>query len=61
MGQKPNPIGKLTDSDYNNIDCLLCHAPGYKRVVVKEGERFRFAPAPGVDVLSGTRQPETHQ
>ena len=55
MGQKPNPIGKLTDADYNNIDCLLCHAPGYKRVVVKEGEAFKFAPAPGVDMLNAAQ------
>jgi hypothetical protein len=55
MGQKPNPIGKLTESDYNNIDCLLCHAPGYKRIVAKEGETFRFVPAPGVDVLKAAQ------
>jgi hypothetical protein len=55
MGQKPNPVDKLTETDYNNIDCLLCHAPGYKRVVVREGDALKFAPAPGVDVLKAAQ------
>jgi len=56
LGQKPMPVGKLTDADYNSIDCLLCHAPDYRRTVVKEGEGFKFAPAPGVDVLKAAQQ-----
>jgi len=51
LGAKPNPVGKLTEADYNNIDCLMCHAPGYKRTVVKEGDKFRIAPDPSIDVL----------
>lgn len=55
MGQKPNPIDKLSSVDYDNIDCLLCHAPDYKRKVVKEGDKFRLAPADGVDVLKAAQ------
>lgn len=33
----------------------MCHAPEYRRTVVKDGERFRIAPAPGVDVLAAAR------
>jgi hypothetical protein len=48
-------VEKLTDADYRNIDCLLCHAPEYKRTVVKEGDRFRIAPDPSVDVLKAAQ------
>jgi hypothetical protein len=33
----------------------MCHAPGYKRKVVKDGDKFRIAPADGVDVLAAAR------
>jgi hypothetical protein len=59
-GQKPNPPDKLGDADFQNIDCLLCHAPDYRRTVVKDGDKFRFAPAEGVDLLKsaqGVRRP----
>jgi len=36
LGKQPNPIGKLTADDFENIDCLICHGPDYRRVVVKE-------------------------
>lgn len=55
LGAKPNPAGMLTQADYDNIDCLLCHAPGYKRTVVKEGEKFRIAADPSIDVLKAAR------
>jgi hypothetical protein len=37
------------------VDCLICHAPGYRRKVVKDGEKLRIAPADGVDVLAAAR------
>lgn len=37
------------------MDCLLCHGEGYKRTVVKEGDAFKLAPAPGVDILKVAR------
>jgi hypothetical protein len=55
LGAKPNPIEKLTQADRDNVDCLVCHAPGYRRTVVKDGDRFRLAPAEGVDVLAAAR------
>jgi len=55
LGAKPNPVGKLTEADYSNIDCLMCHAPGYKRTVVKEGDNFRIAPDPSIDVLKAAK------
>jgi hypothetical protein len=45
----------VSQADYDNIDCLICHAPGYRRTVIKDGERFRIAPADGVDVLAAAR------
>ncbi len=55
LGARPNPVERLSQADYDNIDCLICHAPGYKRTVVKDGDRFRVAPAEGVDVLAAAR------
>ena len=65
LGARPNPPDKLTDADYENIDCLICHGPDYRRVVVKEvakGKakgreevRYRLAPAPDVDILKVVR------
>lgn len=55
LGGKPNPVGKLTEADFENIDCLMCHAPGYKRTVVKDGDRFRIAPDPSIDVLKAAQ------
>lgn len=55
LGKKPNPVGKITDADYQNVDCLVCHAQGYRRGVVKEGDELKFAAAPGVDVLKAAR------
>jgi hypothetical protein len=57
LGPKPNPIDKLTEADYKNVDCLLCHGPDYKRTVAKTGEKdgkpiFGWTPAEGVDVLA---------
>jgi hypothetical protein len=55
LGVKPNPIDKLTESDFNNIDCLICHAPDYKRSVAKEGNIFKLVPAQGVDVIKAAQ------
>lgn len=55
LGAKPNPIGKISEADHDNIDCLICHAPDYKRTVVKEGDKLRLAAAPGVDILKAAR------
>lgn len=65
LGAKPNPVDKLTEADYENIDCLICHGPDYRRVVVKEvikskmkvreEVRFKLAPAPDVDILKVVR------
>lgn len=55
LGARPNPIDRLSQADWDNIDCLICHAPAYKRTVVKDGERLRIGPADGVDVLAAAR------
>ena len=55
LGNFPNHISKLTEEDYGNIDCLLCHAPNYRRAVAKVGDKLRFVPAPGVDVLKAAQ------
>lgn len=51
LGAKPNPVDKLTEADLKNIDCLICHGPNYKRVTIKEGDKLKLGPAPGVDIL----------
>ncbi len=33
----------------------MCHAPGYRRTVAKDGERVRVVPAEGVDVVAAAR------
>src|SRR4030067_55380 len=55
LGAKPNPVGNLVEADYQNIDCLICHAPGYMRTVVKEGDRFRLPPDPAIGFLKAAQ------
>ncbi|OPY77193.1 MAG: Cytochrome c bacterial [Syntrophorhabdus sp. PtaU1.Bin153] len=55
FGAQPNLPGKLTEVDYKNIDCLICHSPNYKRGVMKEGEKLKFWAAAGVDVLKAAQ------
>jgi hypothetical protein len=45
----------MTEAEYDNIDCLICHAKDYRRKVVKEGDAFKFAPADGVDILKAAQ------
>ncbi|MBI5577457.1 MAG: hypothetical protein HY896_13985 [Deltaproteobacteria bacterium] len=45
----------MTEADYDNIDCLLCHAPGYKRTVTKDGNKFRIVPDPSIDILKAAQ------
>lgn len=68
----PPQQGTISESDLSNIDCLICHAPDYRRVLVKkttsaaatskgkkeqrEEAGFRMEPAPGVDTLKAARQ-----
>ncbi|MFN2283248.1 MAG: tetrathionate reductase family octaheme c-type cytochrome, partial [Anaerolineae bacterium] len=56
FGAKPNPPDALTEADYANVDCLICHAPDYKRMVVKDGDTLKLAPAEGVDVLAAAQK-----
>lgn len=46
----------MTEADYNNIDCLLCHAPGYKRTVGKVGDKVKIIPTADTDVLKAAQQ-----
>ncbi len=55
LGAKPSPVEKVNQSDFENIDCLLCHAPNYRRTVIKQGDRFKIAPASGVDILKAAQ------
>ncbi|MCE5262457.1 MAG: hypothetical protein LLG97_02865 [Deltaproteobacteria bacterium] len=54
-GAKPSKAGKMTEADYNNIDCLLCHAPGYKRTVGKVGDQLKLIPTQDTDVLKAAQ------
>jgi hypothetical protein len=42
LGAKPEPVA--TQAQLENIDCLLCHAPQYKRKVDLVNGQFRFVP-----------------
>ncbi|MBI9043092.1 MAG: hypothetical protein JEZ06_01330 [Anaerolineaceae bacterium] len=52
MGAKPNDVDQLTEADYNNIDCLICHGPNYSATTIETEEGFARVPAQGVDVLT---------
>jgi len=54
LGAKPHY--PPTAADLDNVDCLICHAPDYKRTVVKDEDgKASFAPAEGVDILVAAR------
>lgn len=55
MGKKPNPVDQLTQDDFDNVDCLICHAPNYARTVVMENGAPKIAPAAGVNVLAAAQ------
>ncbi|MFO7691797.1 MAG: cytochrome c3 family protein [Vicinamibacterales bacterium] len=42
LGAKPSPIA--SQDQLENIDCLICHAPSYKRTLQQVGTEFRFVP-----------------
>ena len=42
LGQKPT--AEATDSQLENIDCLVCHSASYKRTVEMVGGAYRFVP-----------------
>jgi len=42
LGAKPSP--DLTAVQLENIDCLICHSPSYKRKVANVNGAFRFVP-----------------
>jgi hypothetical protein len=48
-------VDALTEADYANIDCLICHAPDYERTVAKVDEKPRLVPAEGVDVVAAAQ------
>jgi hypothetical protein len=50
LGLKPSAT--VSREQLENIDCLMCHGPGYSRKVVENpSATFSLAPADGVDVL----------
>ncbi|HSP92505.1 MAG TPA: multiheme c-type cytochrome [Vicinamibacterales bacterium] len=42
LGAKPSP--DASQDQLENIDCLICHAPSYKRTLQQVGNDFRFVP-----------------
>lgn len=55
FGDRPNPPDALTEADYRNVDCLICHGPDYTRTVVQDNGEVRLAPAAGIDILEVVR------
>ncbi|MCX7990554.1 MAG: hypothetical protein N2999_00755 [Proteobacteria bacterium] len=45
------PSETMSQEQLENIDCLICHAPGYNRKVVNDNGKLRWAPADEKDVL----------
>src|SRR5574341_98416 len=74
LGAKPKPVegleGDELNAQLNNVDCLLCHAPDYKRSVAKVAgadtpddptdDKFAQVPAEGVDVLVAAQNAQQH-
>jgi len=54
LGKKPED--KTDDAELNNIDCLVCHAQGYKRHVVKENGKFKWKPVGTPEQLTAIAQ-----
>ena len=52
LGERPSSPDALTEADYANVDCLVCHGTGYARTVVNSDGGVVLAPAEGVDVLA---------
>lgn len=52
VGLGLKPTAEATQEQLENIDCLICHAPAkeYSRTVIKDGDKFKLAPASTVDV-----------
>jgi hypothetical protein len=53
-GLGAKPLADETQAQLENIDCLICHSPSYKRKVAAVGGTFQFVPdtaAMGVTVL----------
>lgn len=71
LGDQPQKAGGIAENETDNIDCLICHAPDYQRVLIKKSNPdtnsskkkkdqpekggFRMAPAPGTDILKVAR------
>lgn len=54
FGKKPGE--KLTREELENIDCLMCHAPGYSRKIVEENGIFKWIPNDDSDTLTARAQ-----
>ena len=51
FGKKPSE--KMTEKELENIDCLMCHAPGYSRKVVKDKDgKLHWVPNMDADILT---------
>lgn len=54
LGLKPSTTS--SQAQLENIDCLICHAPNYKRIVVKNADgTFSLAPDPTIDIQSAAK------
>ena len=51
FGSIPNPPDALTQDDYNNVDCLLCHGPDYNRTAAESAGEVQNLPAANVNII----------
>ncbi len=50
FGKKPGE--KITEEELENIDCLMCHAPGYSRKIVEKDGKLQWVPNMSDDLLT---------
>jgi len=51
FGSTPNAPDALTQDDYDNIDCLICHGPDYVRTVATVNGIIKLVPVEGIDAV----------
>ncbi|GAV24491.1 hypothetical protein ciss_04240 [Carboxydothermus islandicus] len=54
LGKKPSPT--VSQEQLENIDCLICHSPTYKRTVVQNADgTYSLAPDPSIDIQAAAK------
>jgi len=50
------PVATSSQTQLENIDCLICHSPTYKRIVIQNADgTFAMAPDPTIDIQAAAK------